>query len=385
MPNGQSADAVRVVAYLGAGASRFAGYHTFVDFPELLFNKGLREADGMPLLSPNPERILRAIRDSLERNNKATTHDNFLWRLDGYAQLLRLNQSDDVLQEFLKESGRLHDLHICTEQAVEQITATTIRHYSSNKVERAKQSNGATYESLRRVFDIYRAMAGLNGPNQYLPIFTTNYDMLIEDMVTEFGGNPQPPMTLKTGIPGLLEEGAPWTSHEFEYSDDGPRGLHLHRLHGCVCWFSEHERDSAVSFHRRHALQYEISRLCAMYPGRQTEIGVSPHGPSFQRFYRLLRSCDVAVFIGFSFRDDDVMHVVLKALAERRGKPRLLVIDPLYTRVDVQRRLKDAARRFAFPPRVPRDGEIESIQMRFGEAERSDWKILEACERMLHA
>lgn len=35
----------RVVLYLGAGASFFAGYQTFVTFPELLFNRQLRATE----------------------------------------------------------------------------------------------------------------------------------------------------------------------------------------------------------------------------------------------------------------------------------------------------------------------------------------------------
>ena len=90
----------KVILFLGAGASHFAGYKTFVTFPQLLFEKELREQEGIPPLPINSERILIAIRDSLIKNNKATTHDNFLWRLDAYTQFLRLNQRDEVLQEF---------------------------------------------------------------------------------------------------------------------------------------------------------------------------------------------------------------------------------------------------------------------------------------------
>ncbi len=200
-----------VIVYLGAGASQFAGYYTFGDFPQLLFNAELRTAEGMPLLSDNSERILKAIKVSSERNNKATTHDNFLWRLDAYTQLLRLNLTDDVLQEFLKETTRLHDLHSCTVQAISQISATTIRHYSANRVQMAKQSNAVRYENMKRVFNIYARLAVHNGQPAFLPVFTTNYDLFLEDLTSEFGrATTTPPVSLINGISGLTREEARW-------------------------------------------------------------------------------------------------------------------------------------------------------------------------------
>jgi hypothetical protein len=373
----------RVVLYLGAGASYFAGYQTFVTFPELLFNPQLRAAEDMPELSPNSVRILKAIRDSLHRNNKATTHDNFLWRLDGYTQFLRLNQCDDVLQEYLRNNSRLYDLHLCTEQAINQISATTIAHYSLNRVAAAKNSGSITYTHLRRVYELYCHLAQLNGEPPWLPIYTTNYDMLLEDLASEFGSRSDPYYAFTNAIPGVTTEKAHWTPDLLASPDREPVGFHLWRMHGCVCWFYNAVH-SDITFLRNHATEQEKVRMCVMYPGNETEyVGNDPYGFAFRSFYRHLQTCDLVVFVGFSFRDDDVMHVLLKALEERQGKIKLLVVDPLYTREDVRDSLKGAASRTTMPYRIPSASEIESLAMPFGDNENQDAQVLAACTDML--
>jgi hypothetical protein len=365
----------KITLFLGAGASSFAGYHTFVSFPELLFNADTRRLENMPSLSPNTERILKAIKESLERNNKPTTHDNFLWRLDGYTNVLRLNQSDDVLQDFLRENTRLYDLHICTEQAINQISSTTVHHYSSNKVLEAKKNDNIRFERMKNVFEFYKELANLED-NTCLPIYTTNYDLFMEDLVKEFALTDN---FLTNGIPNNMEPESNWNAKLYSHK----AGLHLHRLHGCVGWFYHNREDSNVYFHRKDAVNQEMGKLCAMYPGRETRIGLDPHGHSFRCLYNSIISCDIAIFIGFSFRDDDVMHVLLKAFSERRSKPDLLVVDPLYNNVDIQHKLRDSATRSPFPNRIPDCDQIHSIKARFGEDKELLEKILEDCKILI--
>ena len=371
----------KIVLYLGAGASHFAKYFTFTSFPDLLFNDELRNDEGMPPLSPEPKQILSDIRQSLEKNSIPTTHDNFLWRLDGYTQLLRLNRRDDVLQKFLRENTKLFDLHNCTEQALQQITATTVRHYSFNRVENSK-SDSLKYQRMLRVYNLYREMAKINADNFILPVFTTNYDMLLEDLIREFGKDDNSRLNLINGIPDIIKEQATWNSREYERKDDFP-SLHLYRLHGCVCWFYHNQGDASIYFHRRDAVLQETVKLCAMYPGRETQRGVDPHGLSFHKMYRSLQDCEIVVFIGFSFRDDDVMHLLLKVLSERIGKPKLLIVDPTYNSSDIQNKLRDAAQRSTFPVRIPKNSEIRSLSIHFGDSETDDKKILETCHEML--
>jgi hypothetical protein len=207
--------------------------------------------------------------------------------------------------------------------------------------------------------------------------------MLIEDLVEEFGiqGNRQ--VTLTNGISGRTQELATWKYQEYTSEKHGECLLRLYRLHGCTCWFYHGQGDDGVYFHRRDATHQPGDRLCAMYPGRETLKGIGPHGHSYRRFYQQLQVCDLVVFIGFSFRDDDVMHVLLKALAERAGALKILVVDRLYTKEDIKNKLAEAAKRTTFPTRLPEDNEIDSIKMSFGMEPNFDLQILERCRILL--
>ena len=77
------------------------------------------------------------------------------------------------------------------------------------------------------------------------------------------------------------------------------------------------------------------------------------------------------------------MHVLLKALAERRGKLKVLVIDLIYTDEDIRNKLDDASRRTTFPFRIPEEGEIASLNMRFGSDSNFDTQIIEQCQILL--
>lgn len=372
----------RIVLYLGAGASHFAGYRTFADFPVLIFDPNVRQAEGLSPLPPNAERLLSAIKDSLERTDGWTTHDRFLWRLNEYQHLLDLNQADPALQPFLRDATKLYDLFLCTTEAINVMANTTVRHYSGNRVDDAHKNNGAMYESMRGAYELYVEMAKLNGPQPYLPIFTTNYDMLIEDLCGHFRDDAGSPI-LVNGLPDMKEEGGIWTCSPYDEIPQARPVLHLFRLHGCACWFYHSTGDGNIYFHRVDAGQQSVRKLCAMYPGLERERGAGPHGHSFRAFHDLLQVCELIIFIGFSFRDDDVMHVLLKALADRRGALRVLIVDNMYTKHNVQGRLREAERRSTFPTYVPYDDEITSLRLDFGLQEGFAAEILRACVSLI--
>jgi hypothetical protein len=365
----------RVALFLGAGASAFAGYKTFIGFPDLLFDAELRTQEHMPELSSDSLRILYAIKTSLERNNKATTHDNFLWRLDGYTQLLRLNQTDEALREFLRDRSKLADLHICTVEAIAQITSTTIIHYTANRVEQARSANSKQYTAMARAFGLYHDLAEL-------PIFTTNYDLLLEDLNHAFSDHLDPRPQLENGFEKHNQESQIWNKSRYNYVP-AESSLILYRLHGCASWFYHDRADSNVYFHRRDARGRLSGDLCAMYPGHESSRGLDPYATGFRTLYTRMTKCDVLLFIGFSFRDDDVMHLLLKACTQRKRPLKMLVVDPLYNADDVHNALRDAATRSAFPVELPLHENIVSLKMYFGDDEAFDERILSTCKRLL--
>jgi hypothetical protein len=206
--------------------------------------------------------------------------------------------------------------------------------------------------------------------------------MLLEDLCTEFCTQAKNGI-LTNGISPMNEEGSMWTSSVFGESNFVRPGLRLFRLHGCASWFYHHTGDEHIYYHRSEAAQQSVRNLCAMYPGLERERGAGPHGHGFRAFYDVLQACELIVFIGFSFRDDDVMHVLLKALSERRGSLKVLVVDNMYTAHNVQSRLEDAARRSTFHTYVPKDKEITVLRLGFGRDNNFDISILDECNKLL--
>ena len=374
----------RVALYLGAGASQFAGYRTFADFPVLLFNQSVRETEQLPPLPDAAARLLYEIKVVLESRDGWTTHDRFLWRLNEYQQILNLNLTDPAIQPFLRDASRqLYDLSCCVTAAVNVMAQTTVRHYSSNRVALARQASPAVYSNMQRAHGLYMQIAELNSTSRCLPIFTTNYDMFLEDLCQAFGSPCDGRAPLANGLPHFGEDGDTWRPLTCEGDCRCCSILQYYRLHGCASWFYAQPGDPNVYFHRKDAHTKPISNLCAMYPGLERERGAGPHGHGFRALYRVLQMCDLLVFIGFSFRDDDVMHVLLKALAERQGRLRLLIVDSAYGKHNVASRLEEAARRSTFPTEVPDDGCIEALKLRYGVDTGFDEEILNKCKQML--
>ncbi|MCY2994584.1 MAG: SIR2 family protein [Planctomycetota bacterium] len=336
----------------------------------------------MPELSPDSLRILLAIKTSLERNAKPTTHDNFLWRLDGYTQLLRLNQSDEALREFLRDRSKLADLHICTEQAIGQITSTTIMHYTENRVERARSTDSRLHDAMATVLSLYYKLAQLNGPHNNLPIYTTNYDLLLEDLHQGFKDPDANGVTLANGFSDYTQESETWHSTNYHTRIDKPT-ISLYRLHGCASWFYHDRADPNVYFHRRDARGRLSDDLCAMYPGHESHRGIDPYATGFRSLYSCMTECDIIIFIGFSFRDDDVMHLLLKACTQRKRPLKMLIVDPLYNADDVRHALDAASHRSAFPVEFPLRENMLSLKMYFGDDESFDKTILTTCSALI--
>ena len=78
-------------------------------------------------------------------------------------------------------------------------------------------------------------------------------------------------------------------------------------------------------------------------------------------------ACEFIVFVGFSFRDDDVMHLLLSANASRKGnRLRLVIINPIMNPERVKAELEEASTRSQFPVLIPCLSDIVHFNQRFG-------------------
>ena len=361
----------KIVVFLGSGASAFAGYRTFETFPSLISDETIRIQEELPPLHSTTLPLLEEIRQTLLIAGKHTTHDNYLWALSDYKTLWHTLRLDGVLRtRFLKSTnlwGEFAYFAQITYDATKDITLITLKHYSANRVRMAKQQNEAVYDAMKRVYSLYMQLASINNPDvPFLPVFTTNYDMLIEDMFIEFGRSNPLLFPLTNGISGNVTEGVHWCKTQFPQTYLDLRGLYLYRIHGCVCWFYHNIGDENAYFHRLDCMGQNSDKLCAMYPGQEAYPGANPHGFGYREFHRMLLDCDCILFIGFSFRDDDVMQLTLSTNAQRRVPLKIIVLDPALRDTDALASLEASSKRTPHPARTPDPKEIVSIDARFG-------------------
>ena len=348
---------VDTLLFLGAGASQFAGYHTFQRFGDLMTDPVLRLKEGLPDQSDETPRLIGSLNQALRDMHRPTTHDNYLWLLTDYHTFCGKFDTHSGLQDrFPRIRDEIHAFDSTTVTVINDLTQTTYCHYSQQR------DPGPISQEVRSLYETLALMNSSAEP--FLPVFTTNYDLLLEDMFEEKHDS-SIAVPLINGIPSRTRKGAKWSSKPYEKG-----GVQLHRLHGCVAWFrpSEDQSQDSVAFARPDKLDGDmLSRLCVMFPGRELKIGNDPHGYAFRRLYSYLLQCRKAIFIGFSFRDDDVMQVLLAANAAREDPLQMRIIDPSVGRDEIRENLRGARLRSPFMAVVPPLSAMRCLRIDFGE------------------
>jgi len=147
-------------------------------------------------------------------------------------------------------------------------------------------------------------------------IFTTNYDVVIEEAIRSGAYSQVTGRTSET-LPRLREE--LWRE-ELDPTAAGP-GL-LTKLHGSVDWIRSSDgkiltsTGSFVGDHERHVI---------LYPGFKGRPDRAPFDAFHSWFAKALRVTSHALFIGFAFRDPYINDLVRESLPEQAG---VVVIDP---------------------------------------------------------
>ena len=352
----QDVENVDTILFLGAGASQFAGYHTFRRFGELITDRVVRLQEKLPEQSDETPRLIESLNQALGAMQRPTTHDNYLWLLTDYHTFCGKFDTHSGLQERfpgIRDEIRAFDSTTIT--VMNDLTQTTYCHYSRQR------NPGAIGKEVR---SLYEELARSNSTAEpFLPVFTTNYDLLLEDLFSDKGDS-SVAVPFINGVPGRTRKGGKWSPAPYKQ-----RGVHLYRLHGCVGWFraSEDPSQASVQFARPESLDGDmLSRLCVMFPGRELQRGNDPHGYGFRRLYSYLLRCKRAVFIGFSFRDDDVMQILLAANAARKQPLLMRIIDPTLGLDEVKENLRGASLRSPFMAVMPSSSAIKCLRMDFG-------------------
>lgn len=147
------------------------------------------------------------------------------------------------------------------------------------------------------------------------PIFTTNYDFVVERLFHGRG-------LLNT--PFMLDETRTPVFHVSQLNANDPR---LVKLHGSFDWYLL--RDGRVVEHPKgggHVGDVPIDAQVMLYPIQQKDLYLRPWMDLLAQFKLDLSQRDCWLFIGYSFQDEFIRTVIKEAL--HSGPKRMVVLHP---------------------------------------------------------
>ena len=131
--------------------------------------------------------------------------------------------------------------------------------------------------------------------NKIIEIFTTNYDLILERVANE--------KKINTGVyRDSLDRGL----FDYSFADVESRNYNgrLTKLHGSVNWKKEGNQISVISN------DYLKGRNAILYPGSKGIPGDIHFRNMHSHLYRVSGKAELAIFIGFSFRDDYINQIL---------------------------------------------------------------------------
>ena len=131
--------------------------------------------------------------------------------------------------------------------------------------------------------------------DKVIEIFTTNYDLVLEKVVN--GKN------INTGI---RQDEYGRNVFDYSFSDVGQSDYNgrLTKLHGSINWKRE-GRDIVITSN-----DYLGDTNCILYPGFKAIPGDEPFRRMHDHLYSVSGMAELAIFIGFSFRDEYINHIL---------------------------------------------------------------------------
>ena len=311
IPNIPNVPKKRVLLFLGAGASAPFGF-------------------------PTTRQFLAGLKDTLGNTTLGILLSNLLEvpQIQDVEQLLELLKAVEVfkkhpIRDFVKKfhmsihlpniSNNLSDQMKLMEQLEDKIKSDIFRQYEFSPS--SVKDIDAAYGSLIKL------ISQVTTDNE-LSIFTTNYDRVIEEFCE--------------GNDYLYEDGFKlnpqnnefeWNSTGFDKSSKKDFCIKLYKLHGSLNWrrrydlqvvkVSPEERTRGTKRYRENLLIYPAEKLTNEVE-RILDPEKEPFGEIHIRFRKMFKKSDIAIFIGFNFRDEYVNEIIG---TEREGKT-IIIISP---------------------------------------------------------
>ena len=223
-------------------------------------------------------------------NNRVMDIEKVLWYIKEFKYDLSPHMDAERIScNFWRESGLMQPSESAVASYVNELSALEQKIYREiHEVYYAPPTGSDT-----AVWDLL--IKGLAGVGKVMEIFTTNYDRVLEKVVS---GN-----KISTGI-HLDDLGR--SLFDYTFSDVGRPNYNgrLTKLHGSINWIRE-GKDIVIG-----TKEYLGDMNCILYPGSKE----APRDECFRNMhhhlYRVSGVAECAVFIGFSFRDEYINQIL---------------------------------------------------------------------------
>ncbi len=370
---------MKVALFFGAGASAWAGYKTFLTFPGLFWPSGKNPSKLE--VTEKESHLLSEMKIYLNKKDYPLTLDRYLCLINEYKNVTNLSVSHTIIRDRLHsttlEWASLQELRELLITLRDRICKLTAEHYREPISKNSKEDIEKVYEFFNIIFE--------KTNQNHIELFTTNYDILPEYL---FSNNEY---FKKIRLEFLSEREKGDSKYKFIYDNNFEffeeendfndsdrcifkkpknnevnraktelgRKIYCTRLHGCVAWLHGDIGDEKIYF--RLTKPFEIdnfySKLCITYPGHEECFGRTPHKEAYERLAKICKEVDSIIFIGFSFRDEEIISVIGNSIWFRKRLPTFIVVDPQITKQEIIRRLYEARDKYAGP--IPEWEELE--------------------------
>ena len=177
----------------------------------------------------------------------------------------------------------------------------------------------------RKLDELYSPLfevIGIHFPQDFIPIFTTNYDTAIEAYAGRSG------IHLETGFAPTTTGGTIWKSSRFDQfrPRKSRQNIVLFKLHGSLAW---HRKDNTIISTGLPIRDPSGYKSVVIYPTQTKEF---PDEEPFRTMYSFLKGClivaKLAIVIGYSFRDPGIRRIMDEALDRNPSLRFVLVCGP---------------------------------------------------------
>lgn len=307
----------RIVLLTGAGFSSLVGLKTLKSIVASI-QVPVNDADEIVEIVKDTWKVIKG------QKGEKTTLEDLIARLKHYIEIANLINTDFVFREKLQPNMSLitsGQFRLKWEQALSYSFRLILDNYGPNNV-------NTNCEGFDFIIDSIKLLSNING--DVLHIYTTNYDCLlnvIADKNTEIKF-----LSHINNKNGSFEES--WHTIN-EKANKSKASVYIHRLHGCIGWFSDKRSPYGVEevYGTGNHLKIEdpekLNQMAIKLISDE-KIGFQPaFSSAFGEFRKSLETCEKLLIWGHSCKDLEVMRTIINTLENRKGRPfYIYFIDP---------------------------------------------------------